>query len=142
MFFTPRNSDESTNTRLSDYLGMISAIICLIHCLVGPVLVGIGAAHSDHIHEEASGFWANHELFDITFLLIGLIAVYFSASHTHERWMKVLLWMSYVFLAATLLMGSFSVLFQYLSCGAALIVIFAHFVKLKQELAVARGSIL
>lgn len=119
-------------SRFSDYLGIISAIICLLHCLAGPLTVG--AAVHLHEHHDHSGHWYLDHRWDYFFLLLGFVAVWFSARHTQRRLMKGLLWFTYVALAGAILMESQAWIFQYLVYGASLALISVHVYNLRHLL--------
>ncbi|MEL6675976.1 MAG: MerC domain-containing protein [Bacteroidota bacterium] len=127
------NTPLSTS-RYSDWIGIFSAFLCLIHCLAGPVLIGLGA--HVHVHETAAGthehasIWLSHS-WDFLFLAIGLVAVWFSARHTSSSLLKVLLWAAYLFLAAMLMLEAYAEVFRYLAYAASLALIGAHILNLR-----------
>lgn len=114
----------------SDYLGIASATICLIHCLAGPVVLGATA----HAHDGHAAHWLADHRWDYFFLLLGLAAVWYSARHTAHRAMKVLLWLTYAFLAASILLETQAWIFRYLVYGASAGLIVAHLLNLRQML--------
>lgn len=94
--FTMTLKNPSLN---SDFLGAFASGLCLIHCIATPFLfVAQAAAHHDHHHHGASpGWW----LIDSAFLIISLLAVYWTARNTSKQWMKIALAASWLFLAAS-----------------------------------------
>ncbi len=114
---------------LSDYLGISSATICLLHCLASPILMSMGVAVHDHApgHDHGHGWEVllSHS-WDFLFLGIGLAAVWWSASHTHHRGRKLLLWVSFSFLAGAILLEQVGFLFQILTYAASILLISAH----------------
>lgn len=124
----------SLPARFSDYLGIISAVICLLHCLLGPLTVGAAVhLHVHHGHTD-TGHWFLDHRWDYFFLLLGLIAVWFSARHTQRRSMKVLLWFTYAALAGAILLESQAWIFQYGVYAASLALISAHIYNLRHLL--------
>ncbi|RMG63624.1 MAG: MerC domain-containing protein [Bacteroidetes bacterium] len=132
--FRHRMSRFSLPARFSDYLGITSALICLLHCLAGPFVLGATMhLHEHQAHGESGLWWLDHR-WDYFFLLLGLIAVWFSARHTHRRTMKVLLWMTYGALAGAILLETQAMFFQFLVYGASLGLIAAHVYNLRHLL--------
>ncbi|MDX2245650.1 MAG: MerC domain-containing protein [Bacteroidia bacterium] len=133
MFSTPTKS-SATNPGISDYLGITSATVCLIHCLVAPFYIGFSAS----VHSHTPGIpdhWFLEHGWDYVFLVVGFAAVWFSSKHTGNKNMKLLLWVAFSFLAAMLLMESYAPIFQFLAYIAAFILIIAHLANLRKSLA-------
>lgn len=119
---------ENTSIRrtFSDYLGISSATVCLIHCLAAPVLMSMGI--SVHEHEGQAHGWGillSHS-WDFLFLGIGLIAVIFSSRHMENNIRKILLWSSFGFLTAAILFEHVGPMFQYLTYISSLALILMH----------------
>lgn len=110
----------------ADYLGLTSAIICLLHCLVAPLFLGV-ATHfhgaEAHVHELP---WYAHPVWDYVFLGLGFLAVRWSATHSHHIWIKRLLWMSWAGLAGAILLEETHVLFSYLVYASSFALIAFH----------------
>jgi len=88
----------------SDFLGAFASGLCLIHCIATPFLfVAHAAAHHDHHHHHhgASPVWWG--LVDSAFLIISLLAVYWTARNTSKQWVKIALAASWLLLAAIIL---------------------------------------
>lgn len=132
MFSTPTKSSAATTPGIYDYLGITSATICLIHCLVAPFYIGISASVHDH---ASGGHWFMEPWWDYVFLVFGFAAVWFSGKHTESRSMKILLWASFSFLAAMLILESYAPVFQFLAYGAAFTLIVSHLINLRKGLA-------
>lgn len=120
----------------ADYAGIIAAMVCLIHCLAAPLLLG-AAAHSHatlegHAHHHADAPWYLHRAWDFVFLGIGLVAVWYSTRHSHQRWMKRLLWGTFGALAFSVLLEAQGEWFRYLVYAASLVLVSAHLLQLRQ----------
>lgn len=128
----------------ADHLGMISAFICMIHCLITPVLFGAYA----HSHKPIKSFGPSHDFFvdpniwhphdywhllDYVFLAIGVVAVWSAVRHAHSRWIKGLLWASLALLSACIFMEGYSELFANLLYAASGLLIFAHIINIVQQ---------
>ncbi len=129
-----KSSQTPTSRPLADYLGISSATLCLIHCLATPVLmlmgVAVHGAHEGHDHSHGWMVLLGHG-WDFLFLGIGFLAVLWSTSHTHHLGRKILLWLSFVFLAGAILLEHMGPVFQYLTYLASLVLIFAHASNIK-----------
>lgn len=116
---------------LSDYLGISSATICLIHCLATPVLMSMGVSVHDHAGHDHGWMMLLSHSWDFLFLGIGLFAVAFSARHTSNKSRKALLWGSYLFLVCAVMLEHVGPIFQYLTYGASLALIATHWSNIK-----------
>lgn len=115
-------------TSYSDYLGIASAFLCLIHCLAGPVFLSASA----HLHaESAPASPLLHPIWDYVFLIFGFVAVRYSSQHTPSRFLRTLLWVTYVFLAGSLLMEEASETFRYLVYVSSFALIIVHVINLR-----------
>lgn len=112
---------DRDSRELSDVLGMGSALLCLLHCIAAPVLIGFGAG----LQEVHSSFFL-HEFWDIVFLALGFIAVFYSSKHSRSSFLKILLWTTYLSLFCSVLLHHSSPVFEYLIYAASIILIIAH----------------
>jgi len=115
----------------SDYLGIISAVLCLIHCLLAPTLMGAYAHSHEAIHSNESGEFFLHHNWDYVFLGLGLLAVWLSSRHTSQLALKVLLWLTYGFLAASVLLEGQGELFQNLVYISSIALIMVHVLNIR-----------
>ena len=92
----------------SDLLGVSASGLCAIHCALAPLLFAskplLESTFEKHGHSHGPGFWA---LLDYLFLLLSLVAVWFSAKHTTQKKVKVILWIAWVVFSLGLLSESF-----------------------------------
>jgi uncharacterized BrkB/YihY/UPF0761 family membrane protein len=117
------------STLYADYAGIIAAAICLIHCLAAPLVLGAAAHSHEHAHHP-EGPWYLHRGWDFVFLGIGLMAVRYSARHSHHRWMKWLLWGTFASLAMSVLLEASGEIFRYMVYVASAALISAHVFQL------------
>jgi hypothetical protein len=68
----------------SDWLGIVSSGLCLVHCLITPLLIGTWVFASHQIG------WLEH--FELIFVTLSLVAVYFTTRQTPFRLVRILLW--------------------------------------------------
>jgi hypothetical protein len=123
-------------TAIADKLGITSAVICAVHCLVIPavfllkysVVDGLGAT-SGHAGWGAGlpSWW---ETLDYAFLLIGFYAVYHATSHSPFKGVKISLWFFWLCLAVAVVFESKLHWMAYLA-SAGLIV--THFVNIRNH---------
>lgn len=118
------------SSKTSDWIGISSAILCTIHCLVAPLFFG-GMIHA---HHSADTHWLLGHHWDYVFLAIGLFAVWFSARHAHSTILKVALWLTFGLLAGAILMEEFSGLLQGVIYFSSAALILAHLVNLRRSL--------
>lgn len=115
---------------LADYTGIIAAFVCLIHCLAAPVLLGATAGMQGHEH-HADTPWYLHHFWDYIFLAIGFLAVRYSANHTPLKWMKVLLWFSFLALGMSIFLEHYSEVFRNLVYVASSLLIGSHLYNMR-----------
>jgi hypothetical protein len=77
----------------ADRLGIASAIICTVHCMVVPVLFLLKYSAIGNV---LPSWWDN---LDFVFLGVSLIAVYHASSHAAGKSIKYLLWLFWLCLA-------------------------------------------
>lgn len=83
----------------SNNIGIIASVLCLIHCLATPFIfvVQAGVLAYENSHRQLWG------LLDLVFLIVSLLAVWWSAKTTSKSWIRFALWLSWIFLAFILL---------------------------------------
>jgi hypothetical protein len=104
-----------------DLIGIISSVLCLVHCLV-PSFILLGS-------QFASGF-IDHETFDIVFLIVSTLAVL--ASRDSKKHIKLLMWTSLVALSASIMMEHMLVM-EIISYIAALGLVIAHSLNIRSH---------
>ena len=90
-------------TKNSDYLGAVAGILCIIHCIITPLLFVINAelaTKSTLLALQVIGY---------LFLIISFFAVYKSAVNTTNNVVKVLFFVLWSFLLLLILNESFGV---------------------------------
>lgn len=86
--------------RKSDNMGIISSILCLIHCLLLPIVVSALSVAKNHIHDHAHDHGHDHahahgfslmslETLDYVFWVFSLLAVYYSMRQTTHKGVKL-----------------------------------------------------
>ncbi|MEM7484923.1 MAG: MerC domain-containing protein [Bacteroidota bacterium] len=111
----------------ADLLGVASSGLCAIHCAATPLFFAARPVLEStmHQHHHGAGFWA---LLDYLFLVLSLVAVWYSSRHTVHKGIKKVLWGAWVVFAIGLLSESFH--FEYgkwfMYIGSIILVV-AHF---------------
>ena len=84
-------------TKKSDSIGAFASGLCLIHCIVTPLIFMIQPLS---VHADTAPIW--WKSLDYIFLLISFFAVYWSAKNTSKSWVKYALWASWALLTAAI----------------------------------------
>jgi hypothetical protein len=76
-------------SRILDTVGISAAVLCLIHCIVFPLLMilPLGITHNHYI--------------DLLFLLIGAVVVVRVTRKMKMLWLKLLFWLSILLIAVS-----------------------------------------
>jgi hypothetical protein len=114
-----------TNTlrKNSDLLGIISAGLCLIHCIALPVFL-LGTL-------SAGLVLSNWHWLDFIFIALACVAVYFSTKKTASVLIKTGMWTSVTIFAIALLSHEISVYAQYISIAASVALMLLHFINIR-----------
>jgi hypothetical protein len=80
--------------RKPDTIGAIVSTLCVVHCLLTPLLFVAQSYTATHSHETP--FWWKN--LDYLFILISIIAVYESTKKSTNKLIKAGLWMSWIML--------------------------------------------
>lgn len=86
----------------SDLLGAAASGLCAIHCTLTPIFFAAKPVLDSTLGEYAhgGGFWA---ALDYVFLVLSLLAVWYSARHTSHKTIKWVLWVAWGVFAIGLL---------------------------------------
>lgn len=78
-------------SKILDAVGISAAVLCLIHCIVFPLLliVPLGISHNPYI--------------DLLFLIIGAIVVFNVTKKTSNQWLKILFWVSIILISVSVM---------------------------------------
>lgn len=110
--------------KYSDILGIISSILCLIHCMVFPlVFIWYSISSLDSWH-----------LLDYFFIFFAGVAVFFSSRKNSLASIKVGLWFSYITFTVCLLLHEVFVWGFYISFIASVVLVFLHVLSFKIHL--------
>ncbi|UKB86283.1 MerC domain-containing protein [Chryseobacterium sp. MEBOG06] len=78
-------------SKILDTIGISAAVLCLIHCIIFPLLmiIPLGISHNPYI--------------DLAFLLIGAVVVFRITRSMANRWLKLLFWLSIAFISISVM---------------------------------------
>ncbi|GAB3414121.1 MerC domain-containing protein [Niabella aquatica] len=108
-------------SKVFDWLGISAAVLCLIHCLLFPVLmvIPLGIEHNAYI--------------DATFLLIGSVVVYRVTGNIASKKLKYTFWAAICLIAVSVLLDLiFHIHSPLIYIGAALLIT-AHIINFKNH---------
>ena len=110
--------------RRADYLGITGSVLCIIHCLITPLLV----MTSTLLNHDALrlGFLS----LDYVFIVINVVAVWSAARHTSPR-SRRLLWCGLGLFAAGLLLEDVSEVFEYVAYSASIGLVVTHLANIR-----------
>lgn len=116
----------------ADRLGIMSAVICTVHCLVVPLLFLLKYWWTNAMGKTLWGgglpsWW---ESFDYLFLVVGFIAVYHASSHAAGKGIRLSLWFFWACLAVAVIFEDTLHWMAYIA-SAGLIV--THFINIKRH---------
>jgi hypothetical protein len=77
----------TTKTNKSDIVGMLASGLCMIHCLATPLIFVVQVSAT--CYEKGPWWW---KMIDYAFLVISIIAIYYSAKKTSLQWMPTALY--------------------------------------------------
>jgi hypothetical protein len=103
----------------SDWLGIVSASLCVVHCLFTPFLIFITSNFS---------WWYEASYL---FLLISFFAAYEASNHTDSRIALSIIWSSFALLAVCLLFEEDYYILHDISYLASLGIILGHIYNLR-----------
>ncbi|WP_092853596.1 MerC domain-containing protein [Algibacter pectinivorans] len=82
-----------------DILGTIASALCLVHCVATPFIFIVQTCNVTCC-EVAPWWWQS---IDYIFLIISFFAIYWSTKSTAVKWIKPMLWLSWLLLVLIIL---------------------------------------
>ncbi len=111
----------------ADYLGIAGSILCIVHCLVTPVLIMTSTLLKDElVRTSFAGL-------DYAFIGVNIIAVYFATRHATSPIIKMALWGFLSLFSVALLLENNSRVFEYLTYAASIGLVLTHMANLRQH---------
>ncbi len=110
----------------SDWLGVLASGLCVAHCAMIPLIFSAKPVFYGMIDRQVHnhGAWAS---LDYIFLVLGLLAVYYSARHTAHVTLKWILWLAWGVFAFGLLSEPLELSFgKWLMYASSITLVIAH----------------
>jgi len=108
----------------ADYIGITGSILCIIHCIVTPVLtVSSSLLLKDTLHEGM-------HLLGYIFILINGAAVYYATRHSHSSRLNRFLWAAFGVFAASIVLEEVNEVFHYTGYLGSFLLIVGHSLNL------------
>lgn len=108
---------------VSDYIGITSSVLCLIHCLGLPFAFFVAQYFGFNLLKGLQEEIEHLILFDAIFLITASIAVYFALKHAHSKNIKILLSFGWVLFAIGVLFEWVEYLHYSIHLGSILLII-------------------
>lgn len=115
--------------KYADQIGIAASGLCLVHCLLMPFILAFWLGHnrcaeSATCREESTGF-----NYDYLFLGFSALAVWLASGHCSRRWLKTLMWGSFIVLAGGILADPWMAGAHYATQFAAITLAISHFIN-------------
>ncbi|AZB11321.1 MerC domain-containing protein [Chryseobacterium sp. G0162] len=108
-------------SKILDAVGISAAVLCLIHCIIFPLLliIPLGISHNPYI--------------DLAFLMIGTFVVYRQTKQITSNGLQILFWASLGFIAISILVDFiFEIHLPFIYIGAVGLIT-AHLINFKNH---------
>jgi len=114
-------------SRKADYIGIAGSVLCIIHCLITPVLLMTTALFQDE--KLRIGYLS----LDYVFIGVNIIAVYFATRHYASPVIKKSLWGFLSLFTVALLLEDVAPAFEYLAYVASAGLVITHLLNIRQH---------
>ena len=114
-----------------DFIGALASSLCLVHCLLTPVLFIVKACTSSApCCADAPIWW---QIIDYVFIIISFAAIFYATKNSTVKWIQFALWSNWLLLlilivSESLGLGLFAKSYIYIP---ALAIVGLHFYNLK-----------
>jgi hypothetical protein len=113
--------------RKADYIGITGSVLCIIHCLITPLLLMTSTLLTDHTLR------IGYLSLDYVFIGVNAVAVYFATRHHTSPLIKRALWSFLLLFAIAIILEDVSDLFEYAGYAASLGLVITHLVNIRQH---------
>lgn len=111
----------------ADYIGITGSVLCIIHCLITPVLLMTTGLLQDH--HLRFGFLS----LDYIFIAVNIMAVYFATRHYAQPVIKRALWGFLALFAVGIMLEDVNEAFEYLGYAASAGLVVTHLINIRQH---------
>ena len=114
-------------TDKADYVGITGSILCIIHCLITPILL----VTSNVFQHDA--LRVGYLSLDYVFIGVNIVAVYFATRHYAAPAVRVALWSFLTVFAVAVLLEDVNSFFEYLGYAASFGLVSTHLINIRQH---------
>jgi hypothetical protein len=114
-------------SRKADYIGITGSVLCIIHCLITPVLLMSSALIK---HDELRFGYLS---LDYLFIIVNIVAVYFATRHHASPAIKRSLWGFLLVFAVAIVLEDANEAFEYLGYVASAGLVITHMINIRQH---------
>lgn len=125
--FLPLLMKTDDLSRKADYIGITGSVLCIIHCLVTPVLLVSSSLLQN------SPLRAGYLSLDYIFIGINAVAVYFATRHVVSVSLKRSLWGFLAVFSIALVLEHTIPFFTYVAYAASAGLVISHLVNIRQH---------
>jgi len=104
----------------ADKLGIISAFMCIIHCLSAPLFLAIGIN------------FLNHPVIAFLFIIIAFLSIYKVTKGKLYKGFSILLWIAFTGFVVSILLEERSIIFEYGMFFSSIVIILGHFYNIRR----------
>jgi hypothetical protein len=108
----------------ADYVGITGSVLCIIHCIVTPIL----AVSSSLLFKDT--LLEGMHLLGYLFILINGVAVYYATRHSHSGRLNQFLWIAFGIFSASIVLEEVSEVFHYTGYLGSFLLIVGHSLNL------------
>lgn len=116
---------EDFLSRKADYIGITGSVLCIIHCLVTPLLL----MSSSLLKVDALRF--GYLSLDYVFICVNIVAVYFATRHFASPIVKACLWGFLSLFTVAILLEDVNEVFEYVGYMASAGLVITHLVNIR-----------
>lgn len=113
--------------RKADYIGITGSILCIIHCLITPVLLMTSSLMTDH------NLRIGYLSLDYVFVAVNIAAVYFATRHFTLPLIRTGLWFFLALFSVSILLEDVNPLFEYLGYASSLGLVTMHLLNIRSH---------
>ncbi|QIP16119.1 MerC domain-containing protein [Spirosoma aureum] len=114
-------------SRKADYIGITGSVLCIIHCLITPILLMSTAL----LQDEHLRF--GYLSLDYLFIGVNIVAVYSATRHYALPAVKKSLWGFLSLFTIAILMEDVSPIFEYIGYAASAGLVITHLINIRQH---------
>jgi hypothetical protein len=114
------NTAQSPKHGNADYVGITGSILCIIHCIVTPILAVSSSVFLKDTMTEGM------HLLGYVFVIVNGVAVYYATRHTHSARLNQFLWGAFALFAVSIILEETNEAFHYLGYVGSFLLIVGH----------------